>query len=83
MEIRRAREMIADLQPEIARNKQTIAMEKVQVEKLTKEVAKLDDLVGTGKRDPKDCIPIWLAVKRDSFTQNANTRRIKFARTFP
>ncbi len=51
VEIRRARDMIADLQPEIARNMQTIAQEKVQVERLTSEVSRLETQLADGKRD--------------------------------
>lgn len=51
VEIRRAREMIADIQPEIALNMQTIAQEKVQVERLGKEVNRLDEKLADGRRD--------------------------------
>lgn len=51
VEIKRARDMIADLKPEIADNLQLIAREEVEVARLTKEVGGRQELLAKSKRD--------------------------------
>jgi len=51
VEIDRARQMIDDLQPEIANNMKVIAAEKIAVAKLTKQIDAKADLLASAERD--------------------------------
>jgi len=50
-EMKRARQMIEDLQPEIAKNAKQIAREKIEVAKLEKQVAQVDESLAKTQSD--------------------------------
>jgi chromosome segregation ATPase len=50
-EIKRARQMIEDLRPEIARNMQVVAKEEVSVQRLTEEIAAKQSQLAKGRED--------------------------------
>ncbi|GIX00347.1 MAG: hypothetical protein KatS3mg111_3679 [Pirellulaceae bacterium] len=50
-EIKRARQMIEDIRPEIAKNLELVAREEVAVERLAKEVAKKEDLLARSREE--------------------------------